>query len=208
MDLAMRWAMLVMLAGCFPRPSDALVCAVSTDCEDGRSCESGFCVGADAAVMPDQALPIDAPASPPDTLPDAPPRPCTGGEANATDAGGSCYVAFRTAAVRKTRANAQAACVALDMQLAIVDTASENATVQSLIPGLDAWLGATDAVTEGTFLWPDTTPLSFTNFRLGEPNNGAGNGQEDCLVIEGARGGSWDDRPCGLVLAYVCFFAP
>ncbi len=92
------------------------------------------------------------------------------------------------------------------MNLAIINSAAGNTTVQSLIIGLDSWLGATDAVTEATFLWPDNTPLAFTNFRAGEPNNGDGNGQEDCLVIEGARGGSWDDRPCGLVLSYVCSF--
>jgi len=204
----MRWAVLVMLAGCFPRPSDALLCAVEADCADGRTCEQGFCVIApDAGIIVDQEPPIDAPASPPDTAPDAPPpRPCIGGDANATDADGNCFVAFRAGANRKTRAAAALACQADEMELAIIESAASNTTVQSLIPGLDAWVGATDAVTENTFLWPDNTPLTFTNFRLGEPNNGAGNGQEDCLVIEGGKGGSWDDRPCNFVFAYVCGF--
>lgn len=207
----MRWGLFIsLLAGCsFPTPSDGFACAVDLDCEGGRACEGGFCVIAPDASIVVEAPPIDAPVVMPDVAIDTPPpRPCTGGEANATDADGQCFVAFRSAAVRKTRTNAQAACVALDMDLAIVKSASANATVQSLITGLDAWLGATDTLTEGTFLWPDDTALSFTNFRAGEPNNGAGAGQEDCLLIEGARGGSWDDRGCGTVLAYVCFFAP
>lgn len=207
----MRWVVLVVVLGAcgFSRSSDALVCTVASECEEGRSCEQGFCVVALDAGALDQAPLVDAPVSPPDTAADAPPpRPCTGGEANASDVEGTCYVAFKSAAVRKTRANAQVACLALDMELAIVTSAAANATVQSLIPGLDTWLGATDAVTEGTFLWPDGTPLSFTNFRAGEPNNGGGSGQEDCLVIEGGKNGSWDDRPCGQTFAYVCFFAP
>ena len=201
----MRWAVLVLLAGCFPTPSEALVCIANDECEGGRVCESGFCVvGPDAAIV--ELPPVDAPVSPPpDTAPDAP-RPCTGGDANATDGEGNCFVAFRAAATRKPRAAAQLACEAENMKLAIINSAASNISVQSLITGLDTWLGATDAVTEATFLWPDNTPLAFTNFRAGEPNNGGGNGQEDCLVIEGGKGGSWDDRPCGLVLAYVCGF--
>jgi hypothetical protein len=110
----MRWGFLIItaLAGCFPTRSDALVCAVDTDCEDGRACEGGFCVVApDAAPM--LPMMVDAaPVTPPDTAPDAPPRPCTGGDANGTDAAGNCYVAFKQAATRKTRAAAEAACEA------------------------------------------------------------------------------------------------
>jgi hypothetical protein len=193
-----------MLAGCFPRPSDALVCTLASDCEAGRVCESGFCVvGPDASISTQEEVPVDAPVLTPDSTPDAPPRPCTGGDANATDVDGNCFVAFRTAATRKTRSAAALACEAEDMTLAIINSADSNATAQSLITGLDAWLGATDAVTENTFLWPDETPLVFENFRAGEPNN---TNNEDCLVIEGAKGGSWDDRACGTVLSYICGF--
>ena len=126
------------------------------------------------------------------------------GDANADD-GGNCFVAFKVA--KKTRAAAELACEADLMTLAIITTAASNATTQSLIAGLDAWLGATDVVTENAFLWPDNTPLTFKNFRAGEPNNGDGGGQEDCLVIEGGKGGSWDDRSCAVVAAYVCSFS-
>ena len=92
-------------------------------------------------------------------------------------------------------------------------SAAQNAVVQTLVAGVEAaFLGATDAAVEGTFRWPDGSGFTFTNFRAGEPNNGGGQFQEDCVVIEGTRGGSWDDRPCAPPpvgtgsYAYVCQF--
>jgi Lectin C-type domain len=195
-------ALLVLCAGCFPSISDRFVCAVDADCESGRTCQAELClpetdVGVDAG-------PIDMPQieAPPDAPVDA--RVCAGGDARATDAAGRCFVAFRTAV--KTRAAAELACKADAMELAIVTSAASNVVVQSLVTGIDAYLGATDAVTETQFLWPDGTGLTFSNFRAGEPNNGNGTLQEDCLVIEGGKGGTWDDRPCDRAIAYVCSF--
>lgn len=128
-----------------------------------------------------------------------------GGDAHARDPANNCFVAFKLAANRKTRAAAALACEAMQATLAKVDSADSNATVLSLITGLEAWLGATDAVTENTFLWTDNTPLDFENFCTGEPNNGLGQVEEACLLIEGA---TWDDRGCGFTLAYVCSFTP
>jgi len=149
--------------------------------------------------------PIDAAPPPP---PDA--RACAGGDARAVDPStGSCFFIFRAG---KTRADAEATCAANTAHLAIIKSAATNAVVQSLASGADAFLGATDGLTEGVYLWPDGTGLAFQNFRAGEPNNGGGQFQEDCLVIEGARGGSWDDRPCAPppagsgIYAYVCQF--
>ncbi|MBA2541486.1 MAG: hypothetical protein H0V17_17725, partial [Deltaproteobacteria bacterium] len=52
MQSALAFALL--LAGCFPTPSAALVCSIDSDCADGRTCESGFCVSStDAGVEPD-----------------------------------------------------------------------------------------------------------------------------------------------------------
>jgi len=114
---------------------------------------------------------------------------------------------MRLLVVMASRTNAEADCVTLNMHLAAVRSDPSNAVVQSLVVGKVSWLGATDAVTEGTFLWPDGSDLTgYDNFRSGVPNNGGGQGQEDCLVIEGNNGGSWDDRPCGNTFAYVCGF--
>ena len=146
--------------------------------------------------------PIDAAA------PDA--RGCTGGDSHATDSDGNCYLFF---AGPKTFAQAKTACVAETAHLVKITSASQNAVVAQLSLGYDSFLGATDAVTEGTFLWQDATPLTFTLYGTGEPNNGSGMYQEDCLVMAGKRTPSdtWDDRPCttGIVAnagaySYVC----
>jgi len=151
---------------------------------------------------------IDASPHPIDAAPDA--RGCTGGDSHATDSDGNCYLFF---AGPKTFAQAKAACTAATAHMVKITSASQNAVVAQLSLGSDAFLGATDAVTEGTFLWDDNTPLTFTMYGTGEPNNGGGVYQEDCLVMAGKRtpADTWDDRPCrtGIVAnagaySYVC----
>jgi hypothetical protein len=151
---------------------------------------------------------IDAP--PPDA------RPCAGGDARATDPmTGACFVYFQTPA---TYAVAEAACTAFGSKLAVIKSAMTNATVLSLIGLTDAFIGGTD-LTEGTWLWlknpldPFVVGVQYTNWRAGEPNNGSTNPEgEDCAIIEGARNGTWDDRPCAPPpagagsYAYVCQF--
>lgn len=123
--------------------------------------------------------------------PDA--RACTGGT---LDGAGHCFL-YHPGALAWSAA--EAACVADGSHLAIITDATQNAVVLGIIGTTDpAFLGATDAVTEGTFRWTDGTPLTFTNFNAGEPNNGAGTHEEDCLVmrVDATRAGEWDDRPC------------
>jgi len=136
-------------------------------------------------------------------------RPCTGGDANAMD-GTSCLVFVKDAVDHDT---AFAACAAMNARMVKIDSATTNAAVAKLAAGSDTFIGATDTATEGTFVWDDGTPLVFTNFRTGEPNNGSGQYQEDCLVIEASKtpDDTWDDRPCAPVpnvgggnYAYMC----
>lgn len=143
-------------------------------------------------------------------VPDAPPdaRPCTGGDAHMADSTGACFVFFLTP---RLYADAQTACAAIAAHLATVPDAATN----TLITGLAAntasvYIGATDAVTEGTFLWQDGSAVTYTNWRTGEPSNGQGQYQEDCVVIQPMLAGVWDDRPCAPPpanagsYAYVC----
>ena len=141
---------------------------------------------------------VDAPAVVHDASIDA--RACTGGDAHSMDVDGNCYLFFTGP---KTYNGAKTACTALSAHLVKITTASQNAIVATLTLGTDSFIGATDAVTEGAFLWYDDTPLTFTMFHAGEPNNGAGMYQEDCLVMAGARtpANTWDDRPCTTGLA-------
>jgi hypothetical protein len=147
----------------------------------------------DAANGTDSALPIDA--APIDMAIDA--RPCDGGQARGTDPStGTCVVYF---SAPLPYMQAETACNAIAAKLVVIKSALTNTHVLGLVGTADAFIGASDRTTEGTFLWLDNAadPLSgsFTNWRADEPNNGGVNG-EDCAIIEGARMGTWDDRPC------------
>jgi len=156
----------------------------------------GARVGGDVVDADDD--PSDARADARPGIPDAPPlppdaAPCTGGAANAVD-GTTCYEAFL--APLEDWASAQSSCAGRGGALVRIDTAAENAIVAGLAGGNRAWIGGNDLVTENTFLWTDGTTfaVTYTNWRTGEPNNGNGNFQEDCALIE--SGATWDDRPC------------
>lgn len=119
--------------------------------------------------------------------------PCTGGNAQAVD-GPTCYEAFLALPLAWTAA--EDVCAARGGALVRVDDAVENALVAALVGANRAWIGATDAAAEGAFAWSDGAPLAFSNWRAGEPNNGNGAFEEDCALVEGQNGGTWDDRPC------------
>ncbi len=89
-----------------------------------------------------------------------------------------------------------------DAFLAVPSSTSENGTAASVTGNRDVWIGATDEVAENTWAWVNGEDNSFTNWRGGEPNNG--NNREHCMVLEGNRGGSWDDRECNENHEYVC----
>ena len=58
------------------------------------------------------------------------------------------------------------------------------------------WIGATDAASEGNFVWMSGAEFSYTNWKAPEPNNGSGN--EHCVVLRGygAAMGQWIDVNC------------
>lgn len=188
-------AAIVLFAGCGATlddtPSDAVAVDSSLDATGS----------VDAAI---DALAVDA-------------RLCAGGDARATDpTTGSCFVYFTTPV---TYAAAETACTAFGAKLAVIKSAATNAAVLSIVGLSDAFVGGTDSATEGSWIWlrnpldPITLGVSYTNWRAGEPNNGSTNPEgEDCMIIEGATGGTWDDRPCAPPplgagsYAYVCQF--
>ena len=134
---------------------------------------------------------VDAPT---DAAIDA--RPCTGGDAHMVGPNGECLVMIATPA---TYVDAQAACAAMNAHLAYLKNAALDAAAETFVGSNNTFIGASDRAIEGTFVWDDGTPLGFTNWHTGEPNNGGSGAtyQEDCVIIAGARiGAQWDDRPC------------
>ena len=155
----------------------------------------------DAAVE-DGPAPADAPI-------DA--RPCTGGDAHMVGPNGECLVMFTTP---KTYVDAKAACAAIDAHLAYLKDAALDSVAETFVGSADTFIGLTDLAVEGSFVWDDGTPVAYTNWHTGEPNNGGSGAtyQEDCAIIAGARvSAQWDDRPCDAsevptsgVFAYLC----
>jgi hypothetical protein len=56
----------------------------------------------------------------------------------------------------------------------------------------DAWIGASDELTEGTFLWPGGGALVYTRWAPGQPDNYR---NEDCAELR-AMDDIWNDVPC------------
>ena len=121
---------------------------------------------------------------------------CAGGDARVTDPmSGACYTFFMAP---QTRNDARATCSGLGggTALATVQSAAENQLLATLVGASIAYVGGNDEITEGMFTWDDGSAVVLSNWNTGEPNNGAGSYEEDCIVINGALAGKWDDRPC------------
>ncbi|MES2566771.1 MAG: lectin-like protein [Bacteroidota bacterium] len=96
-----------------------------------------------------------------------------------------------------TGPQAQAYAQSFGANLISVQSATENADlVQALSnQGYSAevvWIGYTDEITEGSFTWYDGSPVAYSNWAAGEPNDAGG--VEDCTQIY--PNGSWNDLSC------------
>ncbi|MFV8753535.1 CotH kinase family protein [Nannocystaceae bacterium ST9] len=69
------------------------------------------------------------------------------------------------------------------------------------IAGSDWWIGINDLSLESTFAWSDASPVDYTAWAGGEPNNA---GEEDCGHIAPWAGGGWNDLFCGSEIRYIC----
>src|SRR3990172_6587865 len=101
-------------------------------------------------------------------------------------------------------------CTGLDGHLVTISSSAENQFVYEMLPW--SWLGATDEVSEGTWLWITGEPWEYENWAPGEPNNccppeycgGTGCTPEHYLTFWGDPYiGEWNDVPDG-VSYFVC----
>ena len=84
---------------------------------------------------------------------------------------------------------AQAQAQANGGHLATIPNAQTNTLLDNALSTGSAYIGFTDEVVEGTFRWVDGSPVTYTNWQSGEPNNvGAG---EDYGVL--TANGAWFD---------------
>jgi uncharacterized delta-60 repeat protein len=77
--------------------------------------------------------------------------------------------------------------------LVTINDATENQWVYDTFDGAtrSLWIGLTDLVKEGTFVWVNGQVVAFTNWNGGEPNDGLGG--EDYAHLIGGSGGFWND---------------
>jgi hypothetical protein len=96
-----------------------------------------------------------------------------------------------------TGPQAQAYAQTFGANLISVQSAAENADLVQALSNQGyasnvVWIGYSDAVTEGSYVWYDGAPLSYSNWAPGEPNDAGG--VEDCTQIY--PDGSWNDLNC------------
>lgn len=191
---------------CPPLLALALTATFAAGC--ATSVEGGTGGAPDANASATNGFPD---AGPPVELPDATPtiQPCLEGDLRVTNPDdGTCYMLLNAPV---TWTAGQAACIALGANLAVIESLAEQTLVATLAVqypagNQDMWLGASDSAVEGTFVWVDTAPVVYNNWRAGEPNdNGAAGAGEDCAVIEGdTAANEWDDRTCTNTHPVIC----
>ncbi|ESO93105.1 hypothetical protein LOTGIDRAFT_232838 [Lottia gigantea] len=129
---------------------------------------------------------------------------CTG--CKKCDAGGDFYNGncYYPQPDKKLGSAATAACAAMGGHLPIVKSWADVTKINSYF-GIQ-WLGLTDVATEGSFMWPDGTPLgNFNNWGVNndgtkEPDNYY---NSDCVLLYYSK---WYDRYCSYYeyYNYVC----
>ena len=96
---------------------------------------------------------------------------------------------------------AELVCEGFGGTLVVVDDATENADLLSLSSS-PTWIGATDQVTEGTWLEPATDgPIPYDRWDTSEPNDE----DNDCALLNaGGRRGYWADASCTSAYRFTC----
>ena len=122
--------------------------------------------------------------------------------------GHSCFHIIDTPTPKWRKARSM--CQRLGADLGKITTASENQFIydllrkQKTVTHYGVWLGL-HRKKDQQFYWVDDTPLSgYTAWGLGEPNDSAAHGGEDCVHKIGEKRswpfqpGQWNDVPCSL----------
>uniref|UniRef100_A0A3P9JMY0 C-type lectin domain-containing protein n=1 Tax=Oryzias latipes TaxID=8090 RepID=A0A3P9JMY0_ORYLA len=106
-----------------------------------------------------------------------------------------------------TWAEAESFCRSIGANLASVRNHFENTELLSLIKQRQgrykpAWIGGSDAQTNGVWFWSDGSNYQYTNWCPNEPNNH--NGQQKCLQMNFSDRKCWDDVECWIRRPFIC----
>ncbi|XP_062944203.1 mannose-binding protein A-like [Cynocephalus volans] len=95
----------------------------------------------------------------------------------------------------------KALCAELQTTVAAPRSAEENKAIQDMATDI-AFLGITDEVTEGQFMYVTGGRLTYSNWKSNEPNDhGTG---EDCVIL--LKDGLWNDISCSSSFLAICEF--
>jgi hypothetical protein len=214
----MRAAVVVGLAGlaaCYDPSYRELACGANGACPSGFTCAADVCVRdveVDARI---DAIEIDGP-------PDGDLPPIDADDDAEVDAVPPCPVGDLTSPTDPTRCfrffadptdwfEARDACAAIGGMLTDVRDPQENVALIDLVgDSPSTWLGGTDAAVQGTWLWPDGAPFSYSAWGEGQPTGQPG---EDCVrfvgpAVLGFGPSDWTDVPCAQLLPRICVRAP
>ncbi|XP_039656968.1 macrophage mannose receptor 1-like isoform X2 [Perca fluviatilis] len=99
-----------------------------------------------------------------------------------------------------TWTKAQSYCRALYTDLASVRNMTENQKVQALTAGGNlVWIG----LFRDSWKWSDGSNSSFSFWKNGQPDNN--NGNKACVAADFSQSGAWEDWPCDMERAFICF---
>jgi len=114
---------------------------------------------------------------------------------------------FRYIPHKVTWIAAEKSCMSMGGNLASLHSAEEHTFVQDMVKKAGggnhvSWLGATDAVKEGTWLWSDGHHMKYTAWGHGQPDNWKG--IQNCMGMNWSNARLWDDQLCTWHNTYVC----
>lgn len=175
-------------------------------CDDPQAWDTGQpdfatedCAGLDGSTHRLHSFPCDGSVSSPDSMLCEQPRPPT--PACVTDAIRPFDpLNYRNVGMTATYANALTMCGTPGEHLVMIDSPDESVAVATLSGGIDYWIGATDAATEGVWVTETGCP-GYLQWQATEPNNGNGSG-EHCA--SGIGGGALNDVPCNGTKEVIC----
>ncbi|KAF7246012.1 Macrophage mannose receptor 1 [Varanus komodoensis] len=143
----------------------------------------------------------------PPPVPTTTPAPTCPDEWGSSDQRSVCYKAFTKGDEKKSWAEAQSFCVAIGGDLASISSLKEERSLQRYLSNYGFstshyWLGLNYINPDEGFQWSDGSPLGYTNWEYGEPNNY--NGVEHCAEINGNTRMRWNDVHCDEAYYWIC----
>ncbi|MEQ2311167.1 hypothetical protein AMECASPLE_016884, partial [Ameca splendens] len=96
------------------------------------------------------------------------------------------------------------ACITEGADLLIVNSHEEQDFAYGMLNnGQNAWIGLSDSLKEGVWMWVDGTPVTTKYWLHGQPNNHKG--EQDCgELVHKESGGKWNDDSCFAQQLWIC----